>query len=96
MTPESGNSPLLDKHIAKTRIRDECDMAPQSGNSPLLDKHIAKIRIRDECDMTPQSGNSPLLKHVSVTTERHAIIDELLGVVISIRFAPRCKRGTRN
>jgi hypothetical protein len=49
--------------------------------------------------MTPESQNSPLLyngslKHVSVTTNRHAIIDELLRVVLSIPFAPSYKRGT--
>jgi hypothetical protein len=49
--------------------------------------------------MTPESRNSPLLdngslKHVSVTTNRHAIMHELLGMVISIWFAPSYKRGT--
>jgi hypothetical protein len=51
--------------------------------------------------MTPESRNSPSLyngslKHVFVATNRHALIDELLGVVISIWFAPSYKRGTRN
>jgi hypothetical protein len=52
------------------------------------------------CDMTPEKRNCPLidngsLKHVSVTTNRHAIIDELFQVVTSIRFTSSYKRETR-
>jgi hypothetical protein len=41
--------------------------------------------------MTPEKRNNPLLgngspKHISVTS-RHAIMDEIFEVVISIRFA---------
>jgi hypothetical protein len=48
--------------------------------------------------MMPESRNNPLLDngsitHVSVTTNRHAIVHELLEVVVSIRFAPSYKRG---
>jgi hypothetical protein len=35
-------------------------------------------------------------QHVSVTTNRHAIIHELLEVVTSIRLARSYERGTRN
>jgi hypothetical protein len=45
------------------------------------------------CDMTPEAGIGSL-NHVSVTTNKLAIIHEMLRVVISIRFAPSYKRGT--
>jgi hypothetical protein len=50
------------------------------------------------CDMTPERRNNRLLengslKYLSVTKNRHAIIHELLEVVISVRFAPRLKVG---
>jgi hypothetical protein len=49
--------------------------------------------------MTPESQKNPLLekgplKHVSLTRNRHAIIDELFKVVISMRFATGMKGGT--
>jgi hypothetical protein len=50
------------------------------------------------CDMTPENRNSPLLdngslNHVTVTMNRHSMIEELFEVVIFIRFAPILKGG---
>jgi hypothetical protein len=72
-----------------------CDMTPESQNSPLLDNGSLKCvsaATNQRCQLLDNSS----LEHVSVTTSGHAVVDELLGVVIYIRFAPSSKRGTRN
>jgi hypothetical protein len=50
------------------------------------------------CDMTSESWSSPvldngLLKHVSVAMSGHAVLDELLGMVVCVRFASTYKGG---
>jgi hypothetical protein len=66
-----------------------CDMRPENRNSSLLDNGLLGTFPQQRTGLWENQTVVTKLAHVSAATDKHRITEEMLEVVISIRFVPK-------